>query len=170
MRKTVKPTKRTGALTTKGECEMRQNSGLAHCMYGNSHWDYCSNYQERIEYLLEVESSYELHLKLFKLVPNELLPGIESAEWKAFKMAVNSQTKAGRSFAKAIETYIMAMKAFDKIGKAREAYEKAWEALEKANIAYYKARDAYYSKYANELQILHDEMFPDCTWDGKTIF
>jgi len=42
---------------------------------------------------------------------------------------VNSQTKAGRSFAKAIETYIMAMKAFDKIGKAREAYEKAWEAL-----------------------------------------
>ena len=156
---------------------MRQNSGLAHCMYGNSHWDYCSNYQERIEYLLEVESSYELHLKLFKLVPNELLPGIESAEWKAFKMAVNSQTKAGRSFAKAIETYIMAMKAFDKIGKAREAYEKAWKAYKKARKAYYdvlhsydEAWDAYLSKYALELQALHDKMFPDCTWNGKTIF
>ena len=88
-----------------------------------------------------------------KQFPNKLVPGREYKEWKAY-------IKAVKSYNKALQSCIM----------AREAYDKAWEALEKANIAYYKARDAYYSKYANELQILHDEMFPDCTWDGKTIF
>jgi tetratricopeptide (TPR) repeat protein len=200
---------------------MRQNSGLAHCVHHDIHWEYCYDYRGRAEFIKanKPEDEQDLRLKLFKLIPNKLVPGIESKEWRSYVKAgqkfwksklfcikatetynkvwqsyltakeaedkaeelyydlteetykgESAYIKAGRSFAKAIETYIMAMKAFDKIGKAREAYEKAWEALEKANIAYYKARDAYYSKYANELQILHDEMFPDCTWDGKTIF
>jgi len=40
---------------------------------------------------------------------------------------------------------------------------EAWE-------AYYKAREAYYKAYGKELTILHEELCPDCPWDGKTIF
>ena len=78
MQKTAKPTKWTGVLTTKGECEMRQNSGLAHCIYPDRHWDYCGNYQEMVEYIKinESEIKKELHLKLFKLIPNEEIKSV----------------------------------------------------------------------------------------------
>ena len=146
---------------------MRQNSGLAHCIYPDRHWGYCCNYQLEIEYLKKFESGKkqelqkkELYLKLFKLIPNKLVPGRESKEWKAY-------VKAGQKFWK---SKLFCIKATETYNKVWQSYLTAKEALEKANIAYYKARDAYYSKYANELQILHDEMFPDCTWNGKTIF
>ena len=137
---------------------MRQNSGLAHCIKSNRHWDYCGNYQEMVEYIKinESEIKKELHLKLFKLIPNKLVPGREYKEWKAYK-------KAGETLNKALQSCIMAREAYD---KAKVACKKRGESL----VNLLRAWDAYYSKYANELQILHDKMFPDCPWDGESIF
>ena len=44
-----------------------------------------------------------------------------------------------------------------------DAYVKAWD-------AYAKAGEVYLAKYQFELDDLHDRLFPDCTWDGKSIF
>ena len=204
---------------------MKQNSGLAHCVHHDIHWEYCYNYQKRVEFIKEnkPKEEQELRLKLFKLLPNKLVPGRKSAEWKAC-------IKAGKSYNKALQSCIMAREAYDKALQscimAREAYDKAeelyydlteetyrggsayikakevyceakevyceargvyceakesrimaWEAYLEAWKAYKKARkandeawDAYFSKYAEELQTLHNKMFPDCTWNGKTIF
>ena len=137
---------------------MKQNSGLAHCVHHDIHWEYCYNYQKRVEFIKEnkPKEEQELRLKLFKLLPNKLVPGRESAEWKAC-------IKAVKSYNKALQSCIMAREAYD---KAKVACKKRGESL----VNLLRAWDAYYSKYANELQILHDEMFPDCTWNGKTIF
>jgi len=134
---------------------MKQNSGLAHCVHHDIHWEYCYNYQKRVEFIKEnkPKEEQELRLKLFKLLPNKLVPGRESAEWKAC-------IKTGKSYNKALQSRIMAWEAFN---KATDDYNEALN-------AYYEAWDAYFSKYTEELQILHNKMFPDCPWDGESIF
>ncbi len=155
---------------------MKQNSGLAHCVHHDIHWEYCYNYQKRVEFIKEnkPKEEQELRLKLFKLLPNKLVPGRESAEWKACIKAVKSYNKALQSCIMAREAYDKAKVACKKRGESfendYEIYNKKWKALDKAGDANYRAWDAYYSKYANELQILHDKMFPDCPWDGESIF
>jgi len=197
---------------------MRQNSGLAHCVHHDIHWEYCCNYQLEVEYLKKFESGkkQELQKKLFKLIPNKLVPGIESKEWRSYVKADQKFCKSKLCCIKAIEnynklwqSYVTAKEAEDKAEelyydateeaykeesayiKARgvyceakesrimawEAYLEVWKAYKKARKAYHdalhsydEAWDAYLSKYALELQALHDKMFPDCTWNGKTIF
>jgi len=197
---------------------MKQNAGLAHCIHPDRHWGYCCNYQLEFEYLkkYESENEQELLLKLFKLVPNKLVPGRESKEWRSYVKAGQKFWKSKLFCIKATETYnkvwqsyVTAKEAEDKAEelyydateeaykeesayiKAKEvyceakesrimeweAYLEAWKAYKKARKAYYdvlhsydKAWNAYYAQYDYKLQILHDEMFPDCTWNGKTIF
>ena len=45
-----------------------------------------------------------------------------------------------------------------------------WETCVKAQKAYDKAREAYLKEYSKELNALHDKLFPDCTWNGRSIF
>ncbi len=35
---------------------MKQNSGLAHCVHHDIHWEYCYNYQKRVEFIEAVKS------------------------------------------------------------------------------------------------------------------
>ena len=41
---------------------------------------------------------------------------------------------------------------------------------DKARETYYKVGKAYDKENAEELKKLHDELFPDCPWNGETIF
>jgi len=162
---------------------MSQNSGLAHCMYCDSHWDYCCDYQGWVDYLLKNEavSKQDLHLKLFKLIPDELAPGRESEEWdtlkkvgQSFAKAKDNCAKAKEAFDNALKTYVEAWENLNETReiyhRANEAYHKTKEVYDEALNAYYEAWDAYFSKYTEELQILHNKMFPDCPWDGESIF
>ena len=188
---------------------MRQNSGLAHCVHHDIHWEYCYDYRGRAEFIKanKPEDEQDLRLKLFKLIPNKLVPGIESKEWRSYVKAGQKFWKSKLFCIKATETYnkvwqsyVTAKEAEDKAEeaykgdsayvKARgvyceakesrimawEAYLEAWKAYKKARKAYYdalhsydKVWDAYFSKYAEELQTLHNKMFPDCTWTGGSI-
>ena len=56
--------------------------------------------------------------------------------------------------------------AWEVYDKAREARNKAREACDKAWEARDKAREACMP----EIIKLHEELCPNCTWDGKTIF
>lgn len=51
------------------------------------------------------------------------------------------------------------VKAWEAYIKAGKACDKAWEACIKAGETYDK-----------ELEILHQELCPNCPWDGQTIF
>lgn len=124
---------------------IKQNSGLAHCLHHGTHWEFCHDFNEREDYIRENKPAdeVELRLKLFKLIPDEICPGKDSAEWQAFQALQAYDTawpahKAGQAF------------------QVLQAYDTAWR--------------AYLNKYADELAVLHSKLFPDCPWDGKTIF
>ena len=53
-----------------------------------------------------------------------------------------------------------------KLHEAREAYNEAWEAYNKAGEAFNMAGEACMP----ELLKLHEELCPNCPFDGKTIF
>jgi hypothetical protein len=144
--------------------EMRQNSGLAHCIHPDRHWGYCCNYQLEIEYLKKFESGkkQELQKKLFKLIPNKLVPGKESLEWKIVKITAHSLNIAKENYVIAKKDYEKAKDAHYGVWKAKKAYYDAWIAYIKALKSYDNAWQIYFSLYGDKLDALHDEMFPEC--------
>jgi len=130
-------------------------SGLAFHCHHNTLVEFVYDYDERVEYIKASKppSEQKLRLKLFQLIPTDLIPGLNSAEWKACD-------KAGEAYDKAWKAY----------SKAGEAYSKAEEAYYKAGEAYYKAEEAYFRKFGKKLELLHGKLCPDCPWDGYTIF
>ena len=102
-------------------------SGLAHCCHHDKHYEYCYDYDERVKFIKESNppEEQELRLRLFQIIPDDVLPGKDSP---------------------------------------------SWEACRKALATYRKALDAYFKVYSVELNALHDKLFPDCTWNGRSIF
>ena len=111
-----------------------------------------------------------------KQFPNKLVPGIESKEWKAYKKAGETLNKAEEEVdAKLKEFCVIAKKPYDKnwlkaCDEILEVYDKVWNTYEKALHSYNKAWQIYLSLYEEKLDALHYKMFPDCTWNGETIF
>ena len=85
-------------------------SGLAHGCHHDTHYEFCYDFDKRVEYIKNNKLKEEIpgRLKQFKMFPGELLPGKDSKEWE--------------DYGKAREAYV----------KAREAHVSAWEAYEKA--------------------------------------
>ena len=172
-------------------------SGLAFHCHHDVLFEYVYDYDERVRFIKKNKPRDEekLRLKLFKLIPDELMPGRDSPEYRAYDKARKAYNKARETLDKAGEAYDKAWKACDKAreaygkawkacdkawkaydkarkasGKAREAYDKARKASDKAREACDKAREAYYKKYRKELEELHTRLCPDCPWDGRAIF
>ena len=129
-----------------------RKSGLAFHCHHNTLLEYVYDYDERVRAIKrdKPESEQALRLRFFQFIPEDKLPQ------------------------KGLDTYD---KAGDACDKARDAYDKARDAYNKAGAAYYKARDTYdkagdaYDK-ANRVALnkLHEELCPDCPWNGTTIF
>ena len=200
-------------------------SGLAFHCHHDILLEYVYDYQERVEAIKRDKpaSEQELRLRLFRMIPEEKLPGRESPEFAAltktraacektraahektraaltetraaFDKAGAAFEKAGAAHAKAWAAHEKTRAAFDKAGaacekagaahakagaaltKTRAAHAKAWAAFDKAGAAFDKARAAltktraaHDTKFAKELRWLHEELCPDCPWDGMTIF
>mgnify|MGYP001559570112 CR=1 FL=1 len=64
-------------------------SGLAHNLHHNVHWEWCFDYDERVEYIKKHKPMAEqpLRLKQFFLVPEDKIPGKDSTEWAAYTKA-----------------------------------------------------------------------------------
>ncbi len=138
-------------------------SGLAFHCHHDTLCEYVYDFNERVRFIKgnKPKSEQKLRLRLFKMIPDELIPGKGSPEWEAcgkareaydkareaYGKAWEAYYKAGEAYYKAREAYYKAGKAYDKAreanGKAREAYDKAWEACCKAREANGKAREAY---------------------------
>ncbi len=152
-----------------------RKSGLAHCLHHDIHWEFCSDFDERVTFIKEHKPKEEqpLRLKLLRLIPDDILPKKDSAQWEAYVKAGEAYDKVREACDKAWEAYDKTREAYDKAGeaydKAREAYDKAWEAYVKAGEAYVKAREAYVKIAKDDLDKLHDKLFPDCPWNGETI-
>ena len=109
-------------------------------------YEFVYDYDERVNYIKQHKPAdeIELRLRLFKLIPEQLIPGRNSEEYAAYSKA----DAAYKAYA------------------ACAAYGKADAACSKAYAAY----AAYDKKYGHEIENLHRKLCPDCTWNGKTIF
>jgi len=151
-------------------------SGLAFHCHHDVLLEFVYDYDERVEYIknYKPESEQELRLRLFKMIPEELIPDKDSVKYKAYLEASAAYDKACAAALKARAAYLKACAAHL---KTRVAYDKAWAACDKASDAYDKARAAYLKAWAaylkacgKEIEVLHKELCPDCAWDGKSIF
>ena len=130
-----------------------QNSGLAHCAFHDIHWILWPDYKRRASDIRRFKPPEEvpLRLALFQIVPSHLLS-------ENFQKALVGWEKALADREKAFE-------------QADE--EKAWADLEKAQADLEGAREDWKKAWAQaepELAELHAQLFPDCPWDGHTIF
>jgi len=111
-----------------------------------------------------------------KQFPNKLVPGIESKEWKAYKKAGETLNKAEEEVdAKLKEFCVIIKRPYDNYwskacDEALEVYEKVYNDYKKAWNDYEKAWQIYLFLNEEKLDALHYKMFPDCTWNGETIF
>ena len=120
-------------------------TGLAlHCHH-KLPFEWCHDYDKRVKYITKFKPKNEqkLRLRLFKIIPEDRLP----------QKGLMTLLKAGETYNKTIETYI---KAEETLFKARETWVKAGETYIKVN--------------KEALEKLHEELCPDCPWDGNTIF
>ncbi len=151
-------------------------SGLAFHCHHDVLFEYVYDSDERVRFIKENKPKGEqkLRLKLFQMIPDELIPSRDSSAWEAYDKARKAYDKARKACDKAWEAYDKTRKAYDKAweayDKARKARDKAWEARDKAWEAYSKAWKVYCKKHHKELEKLHTNLCPDCPWDGKTIF
>jgi len=128
-------------------------TGFAFHVHHDVLMEYCTDYEERVNYIKEHKprGEQEIRLRLFQLISPARLP--------------RPLVKAGEAYAKTREAYHKALEAHHKACEARayakagEAYDKAWEACAKA-----------WEAYKPQINELHKELCPDCPWDGKTIF
>ncbi len=132
-----------------------KKSGLATFVHHDTPFEFCYDFDERVNYIKMNKKQEEqpLRLKLFMIVPEELIPGRELAGFIAYIKAWEACDKAQEAYYKTGESY----------DKAQEAYNKAKEACD-------KAQEAYFTEYKTELDGLLKKLYPDCPWNGKTIF
>ena len=142
-----------------------RKSGLAFHCHHNTLAEYVSDFDERIDDIVQNKPVNEqaLRLRLFKLVPTDRLPPELAKATEVYDKAYEVCDKASEAYIKAYEAYSKAMEAHN---KAREAHNKAMEAHNKAKEAHNKARE----RFAPELERLHAELCPNCPFDNKTIF
>ena len=141
--------------------------------------EYVTDYQERVGYIKsdKPKEEQELRLRLFQMIPDDRIPSDLFKARAAFNKASDAYYKARDAYNKARDAF---NKARDAYNKARAAYDKASDACDKASDAYNKAWDARnkardacdkaISEHQDTLNKLHEELCPDCPWDGHTIF
>ena len=105
--------------------------------------EYCHNYQERVDYILQNKPKHEqaIRLKVFKLLPKE-----------AVKELPKQLVVAGPKWYKARAELNKARAKWDKVGaelnKARAEWDKVGAEWNKAGAEYYKARAEWYKAWA----------------------
>ena len=151
---------------------IKHTMGFAFHVHHDKLFEYCTNYQERVDYIKRAKpaNEVELRLKLLKIIPSEFLPHrldeavkarneaekAHSEVWEAYNKAAKAQDEARKVRNEALKVRIEAENAYDKAVKARS---EAWE-------AYNEALEAH----AVELTNLHSKLCPNCPWNGRTIF
>ena len=151
---------------------MKRISGFAFHCHHDTLCEWVSDYDEWVDYIKEYKppQEIELRLRLFQMIPEERLPEELVKAWTAYDKARTAYDKA----------WTACVKAGTACDKAWTAYDKAWTASDKARTAYDKALTACVKartacdkaivSHTKELEKLHAELCPNCTWDGKTIF
>ena len=120
--------------------------------------DFCFDYDERVKSIKvdEPQDEQALRLRLLQMIPESRLPRPLIEAWETYNEARKTYHEAWKTFAKAEKACLEVWEAYEEAGKvfdeAEEAYEEAWKICEP------------------ELIKLHEELCPNCPFNGSTIF
>ena len=133
-------------------------SGFAFHCHHDKLVEFVTDYQERVDYIKHEKPIEEqkTRLGLFKMIPTDRLP---DRLYQAGEAYAEARADLGKAWADLDKTWANHDKAEAGLGKA-------WVNLDKAEADLDKA-EADPGTYFIEL---HNELCPDCPWDGKTIF
>mgnify|MGYP001569448809 CR=1 FL=1 len=168
-----------------------QTNGLAHLLHDKVHWEWCYDYQERVDYIKAHKPADEqaARLKYFQLLPARYLPKrLQEAAYAVRQEAAYAvwqkadaawqEADAVRRKADAVwqeAAYAVRRKA-DAVWQeaayaiwqeADAVWQKAYTAWREAYTVWLKA-NAVWQSSPHVLRILaqaHAELFPDCPWD-----
>lgn len=143
----------------------KRKSGFAFHVRHDVLIEWCYDCDERVRTIKRDKpiKEQELRLRLFQLIPQDRLPVKLNKAWEAYDKTRKAYDKTREACIKTGEACTKAWKAYD---KAWKAYDKAGEACTKAGEACTKAGEAC----NKEIEILHQELCPNCPWNGQTIF
>ena len=126
---------------------MKKNKGLAMHCHHETLFEYCYDFQDRVDYIKHNKPKNEIktRLKLFKL----LSPAAIKALPEKLAAALAECDKALAEYAKALAEYDKALAECDKAwAKARAEYDKAWAKWDKALAEWAKVwAKAWHEKY-----------------------
>lgn len=142
--------------------------GFAFHCHHDKLFEYVHDYDERVRFIKnrKPEDERELRLRLFQIIPDVRLPSNLVDTGLAVRETRNSYMNAGDAF-----NAIASGKTWFTRIKARFLRKKANAVLLAARDAWHKAGCLHASAvFIFDPTALHNELCPDCTWDGSTIF
>lgn len=157
---------------TAGEC------GYAFHTHHYALVEWCWDYKERTNYIEQWKplGEQELRLRLFRLIPANHIPlalleagnvyqkavVIYRREELAYQLArVAFYHKTGGSRSRVVAAYPRARVSYD---EAKDTYNEAVDSFREAVDSFREAGNAF------DWGALHNELCPDCPWDGESIF
>jgi len=145
----------------RGEPLTERNSGFAFHCHHDILVEYVTDYAARVQYIKESKprDEQDLRLRLFKLIPDTRLPEVQAEWYKAraeWEKSLGEWEKAGAEWEKSLVEW----------NKAQAEWYKAFSTWNKAQAEWYKAS----AESEKALQELHEELCPDCPFNGNTIF
>ncbi len=165
-------------------------TGLAHLCHHDQHYEWCTDYESRVQCLKNSKPYHEvpIRLKYFQIIPVEMMSSeFRTVLAKVYTMQAESNTmwakvytmraKANTMWAKAdtmwTESDTMWAKADTMRAKADTMRDEADAMWTESNTMRAKANtmwDEAILTFSSELDVIHTKLFPDCPWDGKTMF
>ena len=132
--------------------------GLAWLCHHERLVEYVHSFKERVDSIHTYKPVGEQAIRLtyFQMIPEDRIP----VDLKPLIAACN---EARDAHAKAWDAYV----------KAKDACDKTWDACMKAGDAHDEALGALNKallSHAAYFEALHKDLYPDCPWDGKTLF
>ncbi|KKK99442.1 hypothetical protein LCGC14_2632720 [marine sediment metagenome] len=131
-----------------------KQTGMFWHVYHNCLVSWCYSYDERKVYILDFKPKDEQELRIKYMQP------VKGQLPKKFVEACKAHFKARRACDKAWQAYLENSKTNE-----CEAYNEAYEVYDEAERVYDEAERVY----AEEINALHADECPDCSWDGTEI-
>ena len=138
-------------------------------VHHNILFEWCFDYQERVDFIKEHKPKEEIELRLKLFQPAKDLPEELKDAWYKYDKSRQKYFEAQHKCAEARTKYKEMGQKYDDAKncvKARHRYDKAIQKDFEVEQNYKEAGQ----KYNKVMKALHKKECPNCPWNGKTIF
>src|SRR3990167_6593259 len=149
-------------------------SGMAFHVHHDVLFEYCHNYQERVDYINKEKPEHErkTRIKLFAMLTQEqiaMLPKEFVEASQKYDEARQKYVEARQKYDEARQKYVEARQKYDEVSqKYDEARQKCVEARQKYDEVWQKYVEVW-QKYKPQLEEIHKKICGCKEWNGKEL-